>query len=82
MFTWFATSKIGRWVAVAGALILAALTLRAKIRKDAQDDMELDQRKETDKRVAEGRQAASDTRERLADATSDELDSELRDRGL
>lgn len=82
MWAWLITSKVGRWAAIAGAVVVAFLTLRGKIRSEARQDMELEQRRETDKRVEAGRSASRDTQERLADADTGELNSELRSRGL
>lgn len=36
---WFATSKIGRWIAIAGAVILAYLSVRSKHREEGRQEV-------------------------------------------
>ena len=78
----FLTSKIGRWLAIAGAAIVTILAFIGMVKRGARDEMELEQRRETDRKVNQARETARDTRKRISDVDSDQLDSELRDRGL
>ena len=76
------TSKVGRYLAIAGGVLLAIVTFGAiQRRKGAQG--ERDQRmRETLDRVQEADDAAEESRKAWGDADSGQLDDELRKRGL
>ncbi len=81
----FRASAVMRYAAMAGAAIVAVLLYLGsrdrRVRKAERKEVELEQRRETEKKVEAGRKAASDTKDRLRAASPDELDERLRQTG-
>lgn len=71
----FLTSKLGRYLALAGALLLAVVTFGASQRAKGRRGAENDAMKDSAKRQEKGREAVQD----ISDASRDELDRRLRD---
>tara|TARA_S200002703_G_scaffold126868_1_gene113461 strand:+ start:102 stop:350 length:249 start_codon:yes stop_codon:yes gene_type:complete len=82
MWVWLINSKLGRWLALAFGAVVLFVTLRHQIRVGAQDDMELEQRREDAERIEKGRKAAQNSRETFFGVSGPDIDDELRRRGL
>ncbi len=78
----FLKSRVGRWLAIAGGILLAVLTMRGMWKREGRRDAELDRHRETNKRVEEARDVADKTRVDVGRASDGELDEELRKAGL
>lgn len=74
---WFITSRIGRAIAAAGALLLAIVTFGALKKREGRQDAENDALRNDAEKQEEGREAVQD----LRDADRDELIDRLRQNG-
>lgn len=54
----FVASPVGRWLAIAGAIVLAIVGIRADARRDAKRDMKAKQAQDRIRRTDAGRAAA------------------------
>lgn len=54
----FVASPVGRWLAIAGAIVLAIVGIRADARRDAKRDMQARQAQDRIRRTDAGRAAA------------------------
>lgn len=75
MIAWFLTSRLGRYMAAAGALLLAIVTFGASQRRKGRTDAENDALRDSAKKQEDGRDAVED----LRDADRDELNERLHD---
>lgn len=71
---WFITSRMGRAIAAAGALLLAIVTFGALKKREGRQDAENDALRNDAEKQEEGREAVQD----LRDADRDELIDRLR----
>lgn len=75
MIAWVLTSRLGRYLAAAGALLLAIVTFGALQRRKGRTDAENDALRDSAKKQEEGRNAVED----LRNADRDELNKRLHD---
>ena len=75
MMAWFITSRIGRFLAAAGALLLAIATFGAHQRHKGRSEAKTDAMIDSSERQEEGREAVQD----LRNADRDELTRRLRE---
>lgn len=75
MIAWLLTSRLGRYLAAAGALLLAVVTFGVSQRRKGRTDAENDALRDSAKKQEEGRNAVED----LRNADRDELNKRLHD---
>ena len=81
-WSWLAGSKAGRFIALIAGTVVAVLLMRASWMRAGADKKELADRRKTDDRIREAREAGDEIREDIGRATDPELDEQLRKHGL